>query len=56
MINFEEEIRKFKPSLEIEDVENAIYDNEMQDIMDVMQMTQGGTIPGHHGKHHHEEH
>ncbi|MBO4998497.1 MAG: hypothetical protein J6D02_10905 [Lachnospira sp.] len=38
MINFEEEIKKFKPSLEIEDVENAVYENEMQDIMDVMQM------------------
>ncbi len=55
MINFEEEIRKFKPSLEVEDVENAIYDNEMQDIMDVMQMAQG-TAPAQHGKHHHEEH
>ena len=38
MINFEEEIKKFKPSLQIEDVENAVYENEMQDIMDVMQM------------------
>lgn len=38
MINFEEEIKKFKPSLEIEDVENAVYENEMQDIMDVMQI------------------
>lgn len=38
MINFDEEIKKFKPSLEIEDVENAVYENEMQDIMDVMQM------------------
>ena len=38
MINFEEEIKKFKPSLEIENVENAVYENEMQDIMDVMQM------------------
>ena len=38
MINFDEEIKKFKPSLEIENVENAVYENEMQDIMDVMQM------------------
>ena len=37
MINFDEEIKKFKPSLELGDVEEAIYDNEMQDIMDVMQ-------------------
>lgn len=37
MINFDEEIKKFKPSLEIADVEDAIYSNEMQDIMDIMQ-------------------
>ena len=37
MINFDEEIKKFKPSLELGDVEEAIYENEMQDIMDVMQ-------------------
>lgn len=37
MINFDEEIKKFKPSLEIGDVEDTIYDNEMQDIMDIMQ-------------------
>lgn len=37
MISFEEEIKKFKPSLELGDVEDAIYENEMQDIMDLMQ-------------------
>ena len=37
MINFDEEIKKFKPSLEIGDVEDASYSNEMQDIMDIMQ-------------------
>ena len=37
MINFEEEIKKFKPSMEIEDAEDAIYSRDMTDMMDVLQ-------------------
>ena len=29
MINFEEELKKFKPSLEVEEAEDAIYDREL---------------------------
>lgn len=36
MINFDEEIKKFHPSLEISDVENAIYNQDMKDMVDVM--------------------
>ena len=36
MINFEEEIKKFPPSLEIEEAEDAIYNNNISDITDVM--------------------
>ena len=36
MINFEEEIKKFHTSLEIEEAENAIYNNNISDITDVM--------------------
>lgn len=36
MINFEEEINKFHPSLEIEEAEDAIYNNNISDITDVM--------------------
>ena len=36
MINFEEEIKKFLPSLEIEEAEDAIYNNNISDITDVM--------------------
>ena len=43
MINFDEEIKKFHPSLEISDVENAIYNQEMKDMVDVMlKMTKDG--------------
>ena len=36
MINFDEEIKKFHPSLEIEEAEDAIYNNNISDIRDVM--------------------
>lgn len=36
MINFEEEIKKFQPSLEVEDAEEAIYKTEMPDVLDVL--------------------
>ena len=37
MINFEEELAKFKPSLEVEEAEQAIYNHELTDMTDVMQ-------------------
>lgn len=36
MINFEEEIKKFHPSLEIEEAEDAIYNSNVSDITDIM--------------------
>lgn len=43
MINFDEEIKKFHPSLEISDVEDAIYNQDMKDMIDVMlTMTKDG--------------
>ena len=36
MINFEEEIKKFHPSLEIEEAKDAIDINNISDITDVM--------------------
>ena len=36
MINFEEELKKFHPSLEVEDVEDAIYNQDMTDMADVL--------------------
>ncbi len=35
MINFEEELKKFKPSLEVGDAEKAIYDNNAPDMTDL---------------------
>lgn len=36
MINFEEEIAKFKPSKEVEQAENAIMNMELRDMTDIM--------------------
>lgn len=36
MINFDEEIKKFQPSLEVEDAEDAIYNNDIPDITELI--------------------
>ncbi len=36
MINFDEEIKKFNPSLEVEEAEDAIYNNNVTDLTDIM--------------------
>ena len=36
MIDFEEEIERFKPSLDVEDVEDAIVKSELTDMTDIM--------------------
>jgi hypothetical protein len=36
MINFEDELKKFHPSLEIEDVENAVYNQDPTDMADLL--------------------
>ena len=36
MINFEEELKKFKPSLEVEDIEEAVYQEDMTDMTDIL--------------------
>ncbi len=34
MLNFEEELNKFKPSTEIDEAEQAIYNREVADVTD----------------------
>ena len=36
MINFEEELKKFHPSLEVEDAEEAIYNLDLTDAADLL--------------------
>ncbi|MBQ3932497.1 MAG: hypothetical protein II653_01940 [Lachnospiraceae bacterium] len=37
MLNFDEEIKKFKPSLEVDETEDAIYNSNIKDVTDVVQ-------------------
>ncbi|MDE7299751.1 MAG: hypothetical protein K2N94_13155, partial [Lachnospiraceae bacterium] len=36
MINFERELAKYQPSLEIDEAEEAIYKNDLTDISDII--------------------
>ena len=37
MIDYEDELKKFEPCLDVTDAEGAIYDRELTDILDVLQ-------------------
>ncbi len=36
MIDFEDELKKFQPSLEVDDAEDDIYNNDVPDITDLI--------------------
>ena len=36
MLNFEEELKKFQPSLEIEGIEEAVYQEDLTDMTDIL--------------------
>ena len=36
MIDYEEELKKFHPSLEVEDAEDAIYNQDLTDMADLL--------------------
>ena len=36
MISFEEELKKFKPSLDVDDAEGAIYGRDLTDVIDIL--------------------
>ena len=36
MLNYEEEIKKFQPSLEVEDIEDAVYQEDLTDMTDII--------------------
>ena len=36
MLNYEEELKKFKPSLEVEDIEDAVYQEDLTDMTDIL--------------------
>lgn len=36
MINFDDEIKKFHPSLEVDEAEDAIYNSNVTDLTDIL--------------------
>lgn len=36
MINYEEELKKFQPCLEVDDAEGAIYKQDLTDVIDIL--------------------
>jgi len=36
MLNFEEELKKFKPCLEVEQLEEAVYQEDLTDMTDIL--------------------
>lgn len=36
MLNYEEELKKFKPCLDVEEVESAIYSKDLTDVIDIL--------------------
>lgn len=36
MLDYEEELKKFKPSLEVEDIEDGVYQEDLSDMTDLL--------------------
>ena len=36
MLDYEEELKKFKPSLEVDDIENAVYQEDLTAMTDLL--------------------
>ena len=36
MLDYEEELKKFKPSPEVEDIEESVYKEDLTDLSDIM--------------------
>lgn len=36
MLDYEEELKKFKPSIEVDDIENTVYQEDLTDMTDLL--------------------
>ena len=36
MLNYEEELKKFQPSLEVEDIEEAVYREDLTELQEIL--------------------
>ncbi len=49
MLNYEEELKKFKPCLDVDEVEDVIYGREMTDVIDLLKQMQTSQAPADKG-------
>lgn len=40
MLNYEEELKKFEPCLDVDEVEEAVYSRDMTDVFDIIREMQ----------------
>ncbi len=40
MLNYEEELKKFEPCLDVDEVEDAIYNRDLTDVIDLLKEMQ----------------
>lgn len=50
MLNYEEELKKFKPCLDVDEVEDVIYGKEMTDVIDLLKEMRVSQIPQDEGE------
>ncbi len=43
MLDYEKELKKFKPSLEVEDIEDAVYQEDLSDMTDLLKQVMDQT-------------
>ena len=43
MLDFEEVLKKFQPSLEVEDIEDAVYQEDLTDMTDLLKQVMDQT-------------
>lgn len=46
MLDYEKELKKFKPSLEVEDIEEAVYQEDLSDMTDLLKQVMDKTSKG----------
>lgn len=46
MLDYEKELKKFKPSLEVEDIEEAVYQEDLSDMSDLLKQVMDKTSKG----------
>ena len=46
MLNYEEELKKFKPVLDVDEVESAVYESDITDVIDLIREMQNSSRTG----------